>query len=301
MSYIQRKSNNKADRNCTECGMSFIPRNNGGVYKFCSRKCANAHRWKNHVAKPKKVQIKKCKQCNGEFTRQDNYSDVQWLRMQFCSAKCVGESRRLHDGLTRQERYRAKRGGLKIGSDELRDKIKITTRIGMSSPDVKLKLSKPKGKWSDERKGIQSQKLTGKMPKNLIRQGSGTGSYPNVQRGDYECSKGTMYFRSKWEANYALYLDLLVKNGDIRGWDYEVDVFVFEEIEFGNRSYRPDFKVQLNSESFEYHEVKGHMDSRSKTKLNRMEKFFPDVKIILIQKDSYNAIIKALKGVINFY
>ena len=86
-----------------------------------------------------------------------------------------------------------------------------------------------------------SNLLAGKMPKNIMFGGSG--NYPNIQRGDYECSKGSVYFRSKWEANYALYLDFLVERGEIASWEYEVDVFMFEEIKLGTRSYRPDFKI----------------------------------------------------------
>lgn len=135
----------------------------------------------------------------------------------------------------------------------------------------------------------------------LPKQTLSTGGYPNVQRGDYECSKGTMFFRSKWEANYALYLDFLVKNKNIKKWEYEVDTFVFEKIKFGTRSYRPDFKIHNNNKTVEYCEIKGHMDSRSKTKLKRMAKYFPQVKLVLIEKKQYQDILKKMGGVINFY
>ena len=123
----------------------------------------------------------------------------------------------------------------------------------------------------------------------------------NIQRGTYICSKGDFYFRSKWEANYALYLDFLVSNNEIVNWDYETDKFVFEKIQFGTRSYTPDFKIYNNDGSIEYHEVKGYMDSRSKTKLKRMKKYYPEVKLLLIEKKQYNEILKKLRGVIKFY
>jgi hypothetical protein len=129
--------------------------------------------------------------------------------------------------------------------------------------------------------------------------GNSNGSYPNVQRGTYECSKGSMYFRSKWEANYALYLDFLTKNGDIKGWEYEVDTFEFEKIRHGTTRYTPDFKV-MDGDTV-YHEVKGYLDARSKTKLKRMAKYFPHVKLVLIEKKQYSEILKKLKGVIKFY
>ena len=52
----------------------------------------------------------------------------------------------------------------------------------------------------------------------------------------------------------------------------------------------PDFKVINNDDSFEYHEVKGWMDGKSKTKLRRMKQFYPDVKVIVIGEKEYKAI-----------
>ena len=127
------------------------------------------------------------------------------------------------------------------------------------------------------------------------------GSYPKVQRGNYECSKGSIYYRSKWEANYSLYLDFMVKNGMYKSWEFENKTFVFDKIQFGTKKYICDFEVINMDGSIEYHEVKGYMDSRSKTKLKRMQKYYPEVKLILIDSKAYNAIIKKLKGIIKFY
>lgn len=138
----------------------------------------------------------------------------------------------------------------------------------------------------------------GNMPKRGSRGNAGGFTY--IQRGSYICSKGDHYFRSKWEANYALYLDFLVKNFEIERWEFESDVFVFGKIKSGNRSYRPDFKVYRYDGSIEYHEVKGYMDSRSKTKLKRMKKYYPEIKLILIEKEFYKDMLKKLSGVIKF-
>lgn len=127
------------------------------------------------------------------------------------------------------------------------------------------------------------------------------GSFQNVQRGEYECSKGAVYFRSKWEANYALYLDFLIKTKQIKNWEYESEVFVFEKINFGTKRYCPDFKVFNTDDSIEYHEVKGYMDAKSKTKLRRMEKYFPEISLILIDGKFYRDMMKKLKGIIKFY
>jgi hypothetical protein len=131
--------------------------------------------------------------------------------------------------------------------------------------------------------------------------GTFSSGYDHVQRGEYECSKGTMYFRSKWEANYALYLDFLVKQKQIKGWEYEPDRFVFESIKFGTRSFIPDFKVINNDGKWEYHEVKGFLDGRSKTKLKRIAKYFPNIKLELIDKDYYNTLKRQCGKLLNWY
>jgi hypothetical protein len=125
--------------------------------------------------------------------------------------------------------------------------------------------------------------------------------HSNIQSGYYENSKGSMHFRSKWEANYALYLDYLVSRKLIRAWEFEVDKFVFEAIKFGTRSYLPDFKIHNNDGTIEYHEVKGYMDSKSKTKLRRMAKYFPEVKLVLVDSVFYRDLVKKLGKVLHFY
>lgn len=108
-----------------------------------------------------------------------------------------------------------------------------------------------------------------------------------------------MYVRSSWEANYARYLNYLLSKNLIKKWEYEKDVFYFDKIKRGTRSYLPDFKVYTNDDKIEYHEIKGWMDQKSKTKLKRMEKYYPRIKIILIQKKEYELLKKQMIGVIN--
>ena len=100
------------------------------------------------------------------------------------------------------------------------------------------------------------------------------------------------YVKSSWEANMALYYQLLKKNGDICDWEYEPDTFWFERIRRGVRSYTPDFKIWISEEDFYYVEVKGYMDSKSKTKIKRMKKYFPQVELRVITKKEYNTISK---------
>lgn len=107
--------------------------------------------------------------------------------------------------------------------------------------------------------------------------------YSRTKKGWVDFDSGKRYFfRSGWEMRYAAYLDVLLKGKAIKDWTYEEDTFWFEKIRRGVRSYTPDFKIYYKDGSIEYHEVKGYMDAKSKTKLNRMRIYYPEVKIIVI-------------------
>lgn len=90
------------------------------------------------------------------------------------------------------------------------------------------------------------------------------------------------YFRSKSEANAARYLQWLKDRGLLDGWQHEPEPFWFDGIKRGVRSYLPDFVVYpARMPSRYYVEVKGYLDAKSKTKLKRMAKYHPDVKLEL--------------------
>ena len=110
-------------------------------------------------------------------------------------------------------------------------------------------------------------------------------------KAGYREDLGAIYFRSLWEANYARYLNLLKSRGDIFYWEYEPDTFWFEAIRRGVRSYKPDFKVWDTEESEPYYiEIKGYMDAKSKTKLNRMRIYYPKVKLLLVTEKEYRGL-----------
>ncbi len=98
----------------------------------------------------------------------------------------------------------------------------------------------------------------------------------NLNRGIYGRREdiGGQFFRSRYEANYARFL-----NYSGIQWTYEKKTFWFLNIKRGVRSYTPDFYLPATDE---YHEVKGWMDAKSKTKLKRMKKYHPDVKIVVV-------------------
>ncbi len=101
------------------------------------------------------------------------------------------------------------------------------------------------------------------------------------KQGWYEIAGERRYFRSSWEYKYACYLQMLITANEIKYWKFEPKTFWFLKILRGVRSYKPDFEVTLPDDSIEYHEVKGWLDPKSKTKLKRMAKYYPDERIVL--------------------
>lgn len=107
------------------------------------------------------------------------------------------------------------------------------------------------------------------------------------------------FFRSRWEANYARYLEFLRMNGNISGWEHEPKTFWFLSIKRGARSYLPDFKVINQDGSHYWVEVKGWMDKRSKTKIKRFAKYYPEEKLEIVGVSWFKKNAPILRGVLN--
>ena len=126
---------------------------------------------------------------------------------------------------------------------------------------------------------------------------------PNVKRGNWRASWRTIggirkFYRSRWEANYARYLELQKQNGIIKDWEHEKQTFWFDGVLRGCVSYLPDFKVTNNDGTIEFHEVKGWMDAQSKTKIKRMAKYHPDVNLKVFDSKWYRANSRNLAALI---
>lgn len=106
------------------------------------------------------------------------------------------------------------------------------------------------------------------------------------------------FYRSRWEANYARYLQWLKEKGQITSWAHEPKTFWFDGIKRGSVSYLPDFHVVEVSGKEAYHEVKGWMDERSATKIKRMAKYHPDVTLIVIRQKQYLEIASKVSAMI---
>lgn len=95
-----------------------------------------------------------------------------------------------------------------------------------------------------------------------------------------------IFFRSSWEANIARYFNY-------KGieWQFEPKTFIFHTIKRGCVSYLPDFYLPKEDK---WIEVKGWFDNKSKTKLKRFEKYYPEEykKLQLITRKEYEKIQK---------
>lgn len=67
-------------------------------------------------------------------------------------------------------------------------------------------------------------------------------------------------------------------------WEHEPKTFWFEGIRRGVCSYKPDFRVRRLDGTYYWIEVKGYMDAKSKTKIKRFGKYFPEETLIIIDK-----------------
>lgn len=113
-------------------------------------------------------------------------------------------------------------------------------------------------------------------------------------RGGKREDLGGQYFRSAWEANIARYFNLL----DIR-WQYEPKCFVFKNVSRAPISYTPDF--YLPDEDL-WIEVKGWMDPKSKSKLKRFKKYYPEesAKLEIYDESRYKSIAKSKQLIPNW-
>lgn len=143
---------------------------------------------------------------------------------------------------------------------------------------------KSKKMWVENEKFVSGQatfkSLKTKHKKGILRTERNNVTWKGKKRS---INGKEIYFRSTWEANFARYLDASVSVGVIKSWEYEPDTFWFHKVQRGSRCYTPDFKIYSN-DTYYYVEVKGWMDQKSKTKLKRMKKYYPEEQIVLVQR-----------------
>lgn len=166
------------------------------------------------------------------------------------------------------------------------------------TPELRLKQSeRAKKMWKDPKSKFNSEERAQKLSdarKEWMSSHKVSNPYSRAKRGK-RSDLGNTFFKSRWEANFARYLEFLKKSGNIYSWEYEPQRFEFEAIKRGTRSYLPDFGVcDKEGEVRYFYEVKGWMDDKSRVRLNRMRIYFPETKIILIAQKEYKEIEKTI-------
>lgn len=150
------------------------------------------------------------------------------------------------------------------------------------------KTATPERIFEKYKKMVQTQRANGSFDK---KRGTWKAAWRKI--GDKE-----KYYRSRWEANYARYLEFLKQQGQILNWEHEPQTFWFEGIKRGCISYLPDFKIFEKDGTHYWVEVKGYYDDRSLTKIRRFNKYFPNEKLKVIDKVWFKENSNKLKGLI---
>ena len=173
--------------------------------------------------------------------------------------------------------------------------------LGMvHSEETRKKISiKSSENWA-ARSDDEKQEFAVKVAKGRYANGSFVQERPNAswKAAWHEIGGIRKYYRSKWESNYAYYLQWLKERGEILDWKHEPKVFWFEGVKRGTVSYLPDFLVTEKNGKEAYHEVKGWMDDRSKTKIRRMAKYHPNVTLIVVDKKAYESLRKTVSKIV---
>ncbi len=118
--------------------------------------------------------------------------------------------------------------------------------------------------------------------------------FENIQRGVYQVGEKSYYFRSKWEYEYACYLEWLKNKKQIYDWKYEPKTFEFP-IKHGTTRYIPDFQVFNTKDKWGWHEVKGYLTGKANTQIKRFKKYYPKEKHILIDGEWFKTSKKMSK------
>lgn len=297
------KQKNGTNATCPVCGKSFyvqrkqIERLSPGGVHTCSYECRGKYYSGTNHHGYSKIELV-CQYCGKTFLTHKGKENST----KFCSKEC-GKAFRHEKAINQLAQIKA---------DKERKEIQKSKPITLDEVN-----SKPKAKRNP--RVIMECKVCGKVTLQgytTVQKGQGkycgrdcfrkdlaiamkerNGIHPRSNGGKREDLDG-LYVRSSWEANYARYLNWLITQGQISKWEYEPETFEFHKITKGNKFYTPDFKITNIDGTIEYHEVKGWLDNDSKVKLNRFARYYPDIKLVLIDKPVYTAIARTMRPLI---
>lgn len=256
---------------CVVCGTSFQQTKSNQIY--CSGRCGS-RAWRDRNLTPVTLQ---CVICGKDFKRMYSHS-------RYCSDICATEA----DHRRKAAQASGVGKGWSKGTRTVPRRICEMCGVEFYAPPVLIRRGGGRFCGNDCRTRDLAMHPE-RYPQTEHRRGKGG------RREDLS----NRYFRSAWEANYARYLNWLVAMRQIARWEYEVDTFEFTSIKRGQRFYTPDFKITNLNGSIEYHEIKGWMDDNSRVKLDRMRRYYPSVKVVLIDKEGYYAIAKTARHLVN--
>lgn len=263
---------------CSTCNVVFhappvLLRRGGG--KFCSYACKG-------VSMRRPIQGRKCRNCGAYFETPDH----QTRRCQSCLT--VTKSKK-EVARQRTEKCRKCR------------QCDAPTRAIFCNPDCYAKFRKANpigmGLKTNSNCAVCERPFYASPGHRAIGQGKfcSIGCRPINKhprsKGGHRPDLG-IYVRSSWEANYARYLNWLKARGEIEGWQFEPDTFEFA-VKRGSRFYTPDFKI-FERGSHRYVEVKGYMDQRSRTKIDRFARHFKNERLEIVQNKEMRALNKSV-------
>lgn len=224
-----------------------------------------------------------CLQCGNEFERYIH--DIESGDVKYCSKMCKDEARKvkmppkdvLYKKYWLEELSTTQLGKeFSVSSETISNWMK---RMGISRRSVSEGVSiaqigvKHSLKWNKAISRGQKNMKPEIRRKKVLATLNCNRNYRNRSKGGIR-SDIKIYVRSSWEANICRYLNWLKGKNKIKEWAYEVETFEFP-LKRGTRFYTPDFKIIENDGSVLYWEVKGLMDSESKTRLKRFKKYHP--------------------------
>lgn len=272
-----------ARKTCPVCDSKFyappaqVRRLKPGGTLTCSKRCSGALRTGSDNSNWKPKEEKVCATCGKTFHIHKSLSS----RRKYCSKPCNNNRIKPQKPIPAKQKENWRPWNWKGG--DINRNCETCGKVFLAKRSA---ISKGQGRFCSM--DCWSVRITGIMQ----------GKQHTTARGGKREDLNNQYFRSSWEANWARYLNWLISLGEIKSWEFEPDTFVFEKISRGNRFYTPDFKVFDRSGAYEYHEIKGYMDDKSRVKLKRMEMYYPNEKIILIDADQYRAISKQVRSLI---
>lgn len=247
--------------------------------------------------------------CSGEKIKLDQTSDFFKDFQRRAKDSKIGKKRPIHSNIMKEKANKGLLDNFIKCSEEKKKKISEHNKkwieenghpkgmLGKTHSDLSKKLFSEinKERWKDPNYILNSEESRQKKSDMMTfsRKFDVTKQYSRGKKGWVEIGGKNYFYRSSWEPNVASYLEFLKKSGEIKDWSYEEDTFWFDKIKRGVRSYKPDFKITKNDDTFYYEEVKGYMDSKSKTKLNRMRIYYPKIDIRVLDQKRYKEIEKS--------